>query len=152
MGAEPNLGMQFAFAFRALADRHAEVLAELLGEELKPAHAYLLRAVAGAPTSIGGLAELLQVTKQAASQMVDQLEGRGLVSRAVNATDRRARDVTATVRGRDVLLLADRAWRTVEDEVVASVGARRYDALTEALSVYLAAAPPAPGSGVRPVW
>ncbi|UUW90503.1 MarR family winged helix-turn-helix transcriptional regulator [Pimelobacter simplex] len=150
--AEPNLGMQFAFAFRALADRHAEVLAELLGEELKPAHAYLLRAVAGAPYSVGGLAELLQVTKQAASQMVDLLEGRGLVARAVNPTDRRAREVTATDRGRSVLATADQAWRTVEDEVAGTVGARRYAALTEALATYLAVAPPAPAGGVRPVW
>jgi len=150
--AEPSLGMQFAFAFRALADRHAEVLSDLLDDELKPAHAYLLRAVDAQPQSVGRLAELLQVTKQAASQMVDQLERRGLLTRSVNDADRRARDVTTTARGREVLATADRAWRLVEEEMAQVVGARRYAALTEALRVYLAAAPATAGSGVRPVW
>ncbi|GAA1517729.1 MarR family winged helix-turn-helix transcriptional regulator [Nocardioides humi] len=150
--AEPNLGMQFAFAFRALADRHAEVLGELLGEDLRPAHAYLMRAVADEPQSVSRLAGMLQVSKQAASQMVDLLEDRGLVARTVNAADRRTRDVTTTPRGEEVLATADRAWRTVENEVAEAVGPRAYAALTKALHAYLAASGTGTTGGVRPIW
>lgn len=150
MSGQQPLGVQFAFAFRALADRHADLLSARVDGGLKPSHAYVLRSVAEEPQSVRQIAELLQVSKQAASQIVDQLEERGLLRRSVSAADRRSREVAPTVAGRDLLATAEAAWRVVEEEFAEVVGAEAYADLRATLSAFLASQPE--GRRVRPVW
>lgn len=111
-----------ALTFRTVVDRHAAVLAERGHGWLRPSHAYVLHAVQEQPRSIKELSELNQVSKQAMSQIVDQLEERALVSRRIDPADRRARAIQITELGRQTLAHAASAWATVEEEVCAAVG------------------------------
>ena len=132
-----NLGLLMALAFRAIVDRHAAVLAERGDGWLRPSHAYVLHAVEDQPRSIKELSKLNQVSKQAMSQIIDQLEERALVRRSIDPADRRARAVQITDEGRRTLAQAADAWRTVEDEVRSVVGERNLASTMRTLRRYL---------------
>ncbi|MGW1743912.1 MarR family winged helix-turn-helix transcriptional regulator [Nocardia sp. NPDC001965] len=132
-----NLGMLMAVTFRAIVERHSAVLAEQGEGWLRPSHAYVLHAVEEQPRSIKELAEINQVSKQAMSQLVDQLEERDFISRAVNPTDRRSWDIAITQEGRQQLIRAAQAWATVEDEVAGIVGRDELDRTMQTLRLYL---------------
>lgn len=51
------------------------------------------------PIRLSALAEHLVIVPRSATQVVDALEGRGLVERRADATDRRATEVVATAEG-----------------------------------------------------
>ena len=61
---------------------------------------FVLRTLGAGPTTISGLAERLEITKQGASQIVDDMERRGYVERRPDPSDARARllQLTAEVR------------------------------------------------------
>ncbi len=68
--------------------------------QLKALH---IATYAGAPLTVSRLAELLDVTQPTASRIVAALTRQGLVECAVGKDDRRARHVTATAHGLDVV-------------------------------------------------
>ena len=60
----------------------------------------MIRSVAAEQPTINRLAELLDVTKQAASQLADEAEGAGFVERFADPSDRRRRRLRLTAQGR----------------------------------------------------
>ena len=65
------------------------------------------------PCEVTSLAEIMQVSPAAASQMVERMVQEGLVQRVENASDRRTRQVHLTERGRQVVeetIAAREAW------------------------------------------
>jgi DNA-binding MarR family transcriptional regulator len=100
------------------------------------------------------LARLLDVTKQAVSELVASLERAGIVRRVPHPVDRRARVLLLTERGEALLADGRRRWYELEDELVALVGSERVAVVREVLQAYLAASggldPAAPlSSGAR---
>ena len=90
---------------------------------LRPAHGFAFVRIAERGASIAEIGEHLGVTKQAASQLVDELLRRGYVSSAPHPRDARAKLITLTERGRAVTRAADevsieagRAWAEVLGE------------------------------------
>ena len=67
---------------------------------------FVLRTLSAGPTTISGLAERLEITKQGASQIVDDMERRGYVERRPDPTDARARLLQLTARGEAALQAA----------------------------------------------
>jgi DNA-binding MarR family transcriptional regulator len=61
-----------------------------------------VRRVADKPTSMGQLAAMLGIDRPNATVLVDDLEAQGLVRRRPHATDRRAKMVEATRKGKAV--------------------------------------------------
>lgn len=61
---------------------------------------YVLGGMASHGGSAGGLIRELEVTKQAASQLIDTLVLRGYLNREVNPADRRRMTIELTDRGR----------------------------------------------------
>ena len=61
-----------------------------------------VRRVADKPTSMGELATMLGIDRPNATVLVDELEAQGLVRRRPHATDRRARVVEATRKGKTI--------------------------------------------------
>lgn len=66
-----------------------------------------VRRVARRPLTMGELAEVLGIDRPNATSLVDDLEAQGLVQRAPHPTDRRARLVEATRKGRALARRAD---------------------------------------------
>lgn len=71
----------------------------------------------------------MQITKQAVGQLVDELEGLGVVERGPDPTDRRAKLVHFTDFGRDTMLVGLEALAAVDEEMLAGLSPRRREAL-----------------------
>jgi DNA-binding MarR family transcriptional regulator len=78
--------------------------------------------------------------------LIDQLEGAGLAKRRPSATDRRAREVAITPKGRRLLERARRLISQVEEEVLAGLTAAERRELLKLLRRALEAAP------AQPLW
>ena len=93
-------------------------------------------------TAVSELARRAQVTKQSMAELVAHLERHGYVERVPDPSDRRAKLVRATPRGREVYALARAAIADIEAEWTARVGAakmRQLRALLEELNAAVAA-------------
>lgn len=77
-----------------------------------------------APCAVGDLAERLQMDRTTTVRLVAPLEAEGLVSRAAGVTDRRARPLVLTAKGRRRLAAALPAWRDVQGAVDTLLGER----------------------------
>ncbi|WP_226363805.1 MarR family winged helix-turn-helix transcriptional regulator [Pseudonocardia abyssalis] len=105
--------------FRAVARRMREAAREALAPwDVTPAQARALGTLLRAgPLRLGDLADALRIAPRSATEVVDALEGGGLVERGPDPADRRATLVAPTERGREVGD-AIRAARAAEAESV----------------------------------
>jgi DNA-binding MarR family transcriptional regulator len=137
-------GQLFFRLWRATHTRTAEELAAL---GLTPALFALLNVVGARDGAIQSeLGDALGIDRSTMVSLVDQLEGAGLAKRRPSATDRRARQVTITAKGRQRLQRARGVGKQVEDEVLAGLTTGERDELMTLLRRALASAP------AQPLW
>lgn len=79
------------------------------GFEVRPAYGFAFACLAPDGATVTGLAAHLGVTKQAGSQLVDELVRKGYVERRPHPDDARARLVVLTERGRACTRAAEEA-------------------------------------------
>ncbi|MEU3891500.1 MarR family winged helix-turn-helix transcriptional regulator [Streptomyces sp. NPDC029041] len=115
-------------------------------EGVRPAHGFAFARLAPDGATVTDLAVHLGVTKQAASQLVDELVRKGYAERRPHPEDARARLVVLTGRGRDCTRAAEEAAADVVREWGDLLGERELRSLREQL---LCIAPHGP---VRPAW
>lgn len=96
---------------------------------LRPSHAALLPHLDPEGTRLTDLAARMGVSKQAVGQLVEELEGMGVVTRAEDAEDRRAKRVRFTPRGRKGLQAGLGVMRELEGELSSAIGQRRMEEL-----------------------
>jgi DNA-binding MarR family transcriptional regulator len=82
---------------------------------------------------LGEIAEEARLSKQAMTSLVRLCEEAGLVERGRDPDDGRAFRVTLTARGRRFKAVAEDAMAELDEQVVAVLGARKRNALIEAL-------------------
>jgi DNA-binding MarR family transcriptional regulator len=92
------------------------------GLDVRPSFGFVIRAVAAEQPTINRLAQLLDVTKQAASQLADEVQAAGYVERFDDPTDRRRRRLRLTERGQQVREIALATSEALERELAADVG------------------------------
>ncbi len=114
--------------------------------DLRPAHGFVFARLAAGGATVVQLAEHLDVTKQAASQMVDDLVRKGYVERRPHPDDARARLVVLTGRGRACTRAADEAAEETLRPWADAIGAERLAALRADLGRLAV-----PGR-LRPTW
>ncbi|GAB1330496.1 MarR family winged helix-turn-helix transcriptional regulator [Streptomyces sennicomposti] len=115
-------------------------------EGLRPAHGFAFARLSPAGATVTELASHLGVTKQAASQLVDEIVRKGYAERRPHPEDARARLIVLTGRGRACTRAAEesaadavRAWgEVIGDEQVRWLGRQ----LTHL----------APYGPIRPAW
>lgn len=115
-------------------------------DDVRPSHGFAFLHISGGGATTVDLARHLGVTKQAASQMVLELEARGYVRRVVHPEDRRAKLVVLTESGVDCTRAATAAARDVLGPWLSDLGPEGVTQLTSALSSF---ADPGP---IRPTW
>ena len=121
-----------AFNSRALAKLQA------LGHgDLGMAHLNVLPHLDVQGTRIVTLAERAGMTKQAAGQLVSELERWGYVERRPDPHDGRAQRIVFTDSGWVYLQQAQRIKREIEAEYRAALGEQRWQALQEGLALLL---------------
>ena len=133
MNNERSLTRMLLDAFRALDGETGTNLQDR-GVDLSPSHARAILLIERTGTRLSELAHRALITKQAMMQVVDELEGKGLVRRTADPADSRAKIVRLTAKGLRQRAEARRAVATVESWARRSLGDRRYDALKTALA------------------
>lgn len=119
-------------AIRTIAIRHRALAASMLAElGLHPGHEVVLLALAAhGPQNQKELAAEANCEPPSITVMVRKLEAAGLVERAPSADDGRARVVSLTQKGSELIEPLKRRWRTLAEETVAGIDD---DAVTELL-------------------
>ena len=137
-------GQLFFRVWRATHTRAAEVLGSV---GLTPAVFALLNVVGAREGAIQQeLGSALGIDRSTMVSLIDQLESAGLARRRPSATDRRAREIAITPKGRRLLQQARRLLCEVEDEVLAGLNARERQELLALLRRVLESAP------AQPLW
>ncbi len=114
--------------------------------DVRPLHGYAFVRISAGDATVADVAEHLGVTKQAASQLVEQLVGNGYVARVQHPDDGRAWLLTLTARGRACTRAAESAMTAVVSGWRTQMGARDFSALQRALDAVVVPGP------VRPPW
>jgi DNA-binding MarR family transcriptional regulator len=132
--ASPSLTALLLEAFRSMDREIAAALADRGIGELRPSEAKALILVErGTGTRLTDLSVRAGITKQAMMQVVDQLQGKGLVRRTADPADARAKTVKLTAKGLRERAEARRALTSVEARLHRRLGDRRYDILRSIL-------------------
>ncbi|GAA4590192.1 MarR family winged helix-turn-helix transcriptional regulator [Actinoplanes octamycinicus] len=114
--------------------------------DLRPAHGFAFVRLAPDGATVVDLAEHLGVTKQAASQMADELVRKGYVARRPHPVDARARLLTLTERGWACTRAADAAAEEALRPWADAIGPEQLATIRAALSRLTV-----PGR-IRPTW
>ena len=93
---------------------------------LRMRHSVLLNALGPDGGRITALAAELGMTKQAMGELVDDLESNGYLERTADPSDRRARVIRYTDKGRAALAMAYEIIPAIEREYAERVGVDRY--------------------------
>jgi DNA-binding MarR family transcriptional regulator len=135
-------GQLFFRIWRATHTRTAEALASI---GLTPALFALLNVIATREGAIQQeLGSALGIDRSTMVSLIDQLESAGLARRRPAATDRRAREIAITPKGRRLLQRARGLISQVEDEVLAALTAEERDELLTLVRRALVSAPSQP--------
>jgi len=130
----------------ALIDGIQSGLAARGFDDVRPAHGFAFVRISAGGATAREIGDHLGVTKQAASQLVDDLLAKGYVRREPHPTDARARLITLTDRGWACTRAAEQAAEDVVRTWTATLGQRRVSALLADLTRV------APLGPLRPVW
>jgi MarR family transcriptional regulator, transcriptional regulator for hemolysin len=135
-------GQLFFRLWRATHTRTAEVLASV---GLTTALFALLNVISAREGAIQQeLGSALGIDRSTMVSLIDQLESAGLAKRTPSATDRRAREIAITPKGRRLLKRARGLISQVEDEILAGLTAEERGELITLLRRALDSAPGQP--------
>ncbi|KOU65574.1 MarR family transcriptional regulator [Streptomyces sp. MMG1533] len=115
-------------------------------EGIRPAHGFAFARLAPGGATVTDLAAHLGVTKQAASQLVDEIVRKGYAERRPHPGDARARLIVLTGRGWACTRAAEEAAAEAVGAWVALLGEREVRALGGQLGRI------APYGPIKPVW
>ena len=133
-------------ASRALVDGISAGVRARGFDDVRPAHGFAFARLAAGGANISQLAEHLDVTRQAAAQLVDELAAKGYVERHPDPADARARLITLTEKGWACTRAANAAMADTIRPWAAALGEQRLLALRDDLIRI------APDGPLRPMW
>jgi DNA-binding MarR family transcriptional regulator len=115
--SEPDFSILLVAANRCVADRLGAAVATVGGEAMRPSFGFVIRAVAAEQPTVSRLAQLLGVTKQAASRLADDMVSLGYLERAGDPQDRRRTRLTLSPAGERIRARARQESETMEAEL-----------------------------------
>src|SRR3954447_5814681 len=134
---DPDLAILLVAANRCLDDRLVAAVRETGARDMRPAFGFVIRAVAAEEPTVGRLAELLGVSRQAASKLSDEMVRRGYLLRAPDPDDRRRTRLRLSARGRRVRERAAGESDAIEAELREAAGERAVAGLRKALLAFV---------------
>jgi DNA-binding MarR family transcriptional regulator len=141
-----SLAFGLLAAARALVDGISAGVRARGFADVRPAHGFAFARLAAGDATITELAGHLGVTRQAAAQLVGELETSGYVERRAHPSDARARLIMLTGKGWACTRAAEAAITDTIRPWAAALGEQRLLALRHDLVSI------APGGPLRPVW
>ena len=134
-----NIGRRMNEAVRIFEGRIVELLREKGHAQLTTAHINLTRNLDEEGTRLTELARRAALSKQAMSELVDQVERTGLIEKIRDPDDGRARLVCFTAAGRIWLQAFHESLTTAEAEMRSTLGGATVDLMIRSLGNYVAA-------------
>ena len=134
-----NIVVLLREAFVALNELAIDRLAERGHAEVRSAHGAVFQYLDDTGTTVSTLADRAQMTKQAMAELVLHLEKQGYVTRTPDPGDRRAKLVTPTARGREVMDIAQGLVPELEERLSQLLGSDRVQHLRTDLETILTA-------------
>ncbi len=150
----PDVELTFllGMAFQLLLTEFTGRMDEAGYADLRPIHGMTFQALRGTGATGSELAEKLGVTKQAAGQIVDDLEKRGYVRREPHPAGGRRKLVVLTGAAQRHLNVAGGVLHELEDELAARAGGTDLTALRAELARLIRALNTDGLPPLRPVW
>ncbi|MGH3658360.1 MAG: MarR family winged helix-turn-helix transcriptional regulator [Micromonosporaceae bacterium] len=150
----PGVELTFllGMAFQLLLGEFTRRMADAGYGDLRPIHGMAFQILRGPGRTSSELAERLGVTKQAAGQLVDDLEKRGYVRRQPHPAGGRRRLVALTDAAHRHLTVAGNVLHDLEGEVAQEVGQDELAKLRSDLSRVIGAMSGEAPPPLRPVW
>ncbi|NEW26876.1 MarR family winged helix-turn-helix transcriptional regulator [Nocardia cyriacigeorgica] len=118
-----NTAVLLRDAFTVLNDLALARLAAAGHEAIRAAHGVVFQHLDDTGTTVSALAERAQMTKQAMAELVAHLEAHAYVTREPDPSDRRAKLVVPTDRGKQVIAIAQSTVPAVEEALARLLGA-----------------------------
>jgi DNA-binding MarR family transcriptional regulator len=134
---EPDFAILITAANRCVSDRLVDAVATAGGDRMRPSFGFVLRAVAAEEPTVSRLAELLGVTKQAASRLVDDMVSLDFLQRSDVAADRRQKRLRLSPTGERIWKRALAESREMEDELRNRFGDAKVDDLRALLTDFV---------------
>jgi DNA-binding MarR family transcriptional regulator len=119
---DPDFAILITAANRCVADRLGEAVATVGGQSMRPSFGFVLRAVAAEQPTVSRLAELLAVSKQAASRLADDMVTLGYLERVDDPDDRRRTRLRLSETGQRIRNRALAESRAMEAELRERLG------------------------------
>ena len=134
---EPDFAILLTAANRCIADRLIDAVATVGGDRMRPSFGFVLRAVAAEEPTVSELAELLGVTKQATSRLVDDMVTLGFLQRADLPGDRRQKRLHLSPTGQRIRARALAESQSMEDELRQRFGDSDVDTMRKVLTDFV---------------
>lgn len=129
-----------------LVDAIQDGLANSGFDDVRPAHGFVFVRVSAGNATVADVAEHLGVSKQAASQLVEQLVLRGYLERRPHPGDARSTMLSLTERGKKCTRVAQAIASRFEDTWRRKLGPKAFPQLMNALEATVEPGP------LRPSW
>jgi DNA-binding MarR family transcriptional regulator len=131
--APVSLAILLREPFRAGAELLHQRFAERGHSEIRPPHGNVMQFLDDDGTRVSVLAERAQMTKQSMAELVAHLEGLGYVERVPDLSDRRAKLVRATPKGKQLYEIAREVVAEIEAQWTRRLGKAKMRQLRELL-------------------
>ena len=131
--APENLAILLREPFRAGTELLHRRFAERGHPEIRPPHGSVMQFLDDSGTRVSVLAGRAQMTKQSMAELVAHLERLGYVERVPDPSDRRAKLVRATPRGKQLYAIAREVVAEIEEEWTRRLGPAKMRRLRELL-------------------
>jgi DNA-binding MarR family transcriptional regulator len=131
--APENLAILLREPFRAGTELLHRRFAERGHPDIRPPHGNVMQFLDDAGTRVSVLAERAQITKQSMAELVAHLERLGYVERVPDPSDRRAKLVRATPRGKQLYAIARDVVAEIEADWTRRLGKAKMRQLRELL-------------------
>ena len=137
--APPTIGALLRLAWSSFRRRLFEAVRAAGYDDLQPVHVLLFRYPTIANLRPGQLAEESGLSKQAINDLLRQLEAKGYITLQPDLADRRARRITLTPRGEELMEYVREAAHDIAEDWASVVGRRRCAAVRKTLLDYIEA-------------
>lgn len=131
---DPDFGILLALAYQQFVSELHQDLGGRGFDDLARSDGYVFRALDAEPLTTSALAERLGISKQGAGQMVDDMTRRGYLHSRPDPSDRRARLLELSARGRRALAAARAFHRRYEQRLARRHGRAHVDTVRAVLT------------------